>query len=128
MAVGPEHIGVVAASSGAATAVLGPRRLFANSVRSWLTGLAVVIAVIVLSAGFEAVLHRHDEWGEFVVFMTMYVGVLFWGGAGLVVLLTTPLRRRWPAVDVVVNVLEVALLFVGMALWAWIFVAGPWDL
>jgi hypothetical protein len=105
-----------------------PRALFGSAVRSWVTGAVVVSVVIAASLVVQAVMAEDAAWLDFLAFMIVWLGIVFWGGAGAVVALTTPLRRRSPSVEGIVIGLELALLATGVALWAWLLAIVPWDL
>ena len=105
-----------------------PRALFGTAVRSWVTGAAVIGVLMAASLVVQAVMTDEDGWLDFLAFMFVWLGVVFWGGAGAVVAVTTPLRRRSPSADGIVNGLELALLASGVALWIWLLAIAPWGL
>jgi hypothetical protein len=122
----PPVIGVVTASTGAVIAALAPatplRRLFDNSVRAWIAGLVALGVLVAISVVIELRYGNRDELRYLLPWVLVYVGGLFWCAVGAVVLLTTPLRRRYRYLDRVVGALVVIAGFVGTGIGGWIVV------
>ena len=115
----------MAAAVGAAIAVLARRTAWlrpalGTSVRTWVTGCAVIVTVVAATFGLEAIFLAGDHWqylGTAVAaFFSLYAGVI----AGAVVAITTPARARWEPVEVVVHGALAGALLSGLAMWTWV--------
>jgi hypothetical protein len=102
--------------------------LVRTPVRSWLLGVGAVVALSCATFVSEAVATTPDD--PFRFFGTVIIGwyaTLGWCIVGLVVLLTTPPRRRWPVAENVVHAAVLAVLFLGAAVWIWFLVFAGWS-
>ena len=126
---GPElTLGTAAVASAAGMPLVGRTRflraVLGTSARTWCSGAALAIVLLAVTVTYEAIFDQGSEYQFLGSAIVGWFTVMAWGAAGAVVVLSTPARRRWPAVEWCVHGAVCAALAAGVALWAWLAYAA----